>query len=79
MPDVPPTSDCFYLRTPDAQRVHVRLAGPTDGEPWLVLHGGPGSGCSAAMAAWFDPQWHRVVMPDQRGTGKSRPAGPASQ
>ncbi len=75
MPDVPPTSDCFYLRTPDAQRVHVRLAGPTDGEPWLVLHGGPGSGCSAAMAAWFDPQWHRVVMPDQRGTGKSRPAG----
>ena len=75
MPDVSPTPDCFYLRTPDAQRVHVRLAGPPDGEPWLVLHGGPGSGCSAAMAAWFDPQWHRVVMPDQRGAGKSRPTG----
>ncbi|CAG2127321.1 Proline iminopeptidase [Cupriavidus yeoncheonensis] len=75
MPDVSATSDCFYLRTPDAQRVHVRLAGPPDGEPWLVLHGGPGSGCSAAMAAWFDPRWHRVVMPDQRGAGKSRPAG----
>ena len=75
MPDVPLASDCFYLRTADAQRLHVRLAGPPDGEPWLVLHGGPGSGCSAAMAAWFDPQWHRVVMPDQRGAGKSRPTG----
>lgn len=75
MPDVSRISDCFYMRTSDAQRVHVRLAGPPDGEPWLVLHGGPGSGCSAAMAAWFDPQRHRVVMPDQRGAGKSRPAG----
>lgn len=61
----------FHLRTPDAQRVHVRLAGAADGEPWLVLHGGPGSGCSAAMAQWFDPRRHRVVMPDQRGAGRS--------
>ncbi|QUN30219.1 alpha/beta fold hydrolase [Cupriavidus sp. KK10] len=69
------TATTFYLRTPDAQRVHVRLAGTADGEPWLVLHGGPGSGCSAAMAQWFDPRRHRVVMPDQRGAGRSRPAG----
>ncbi|WP_106062137.1 alpha/beta fold hydrolase [Cupriavidus necator] len=75
MPDISTTSAGFYLRTPDAQRLHVRLSGPPDAEPWLVLHGGPGSGCSASMAAWFDPQRHRVVMPDQRGAGRSRPAG----
>jgi len=27
------------------------------------------------MAQWFDPMRHRVVMPDQRGAGRSRPAG----
>ncbi|MFJ4292106.1 alpha/beta fold hydrolase [Cupriavidus sp. NPDC089707] len=75
MPGMSMTTACFYLRTPDAQRVHVRLAGAAHGEPWLVLHGGPGSGCPAAMAAWFDPQRHRVVMPDQRGAGRSGPAG----
>ncbi|WP_354685057.1 alpha/beta fold hydrolase [Cupriavidus necator] len=75
MPDVSTPSVCFYLRTPDAHRVHVRVSGPPDGEPWLVLHGGPGSGCSASMAGWFDPQRHRVVMPDQRGAGRSTPAG----
>lgn len=71
----PKASASFYLRTPDAQRLHVRQCGPEDGEPWLVLHGGPGSGCQPSMAAWFDPLRHRVVLPDQRGAGRSRPAG----
>jgi proline iminopeptidase len=65
----------FALRTPDAHRLHVRQCGPQHGEPWLVLHGGPGSGCQPAMAAWFDPLRHRAVLPDQRGAGHSAPAG----
>ncbi|SPD67234.1 Proline iminopeptidase (plasmid) [Cupriavidus taiwanensis] len=75
MPDATLDHTVFHLRTPDAQRLHVRLGGPPHGEPWLVLHGGPGSGCTPSMAAWFDPQRHRVVMPDQRGAGRSTPAG----
>ncbi|WP_265923318.1 alpha/beta fold hydrolase [Cupriavidus nantongensis] len=75
MPDTTLDHTVFHLRTPDAQRLHVRLGGPPQGEPWLVLHGGPGSGCAASMAAWFDPRRHRVVMPDQRGAGRSTPAG----
>ncbi|WP_426397610.1 alpha/beta fold hydrolase [Ralstonia sp. R-29] len=71
----PDTSTCMRLRTPDGHRLHVRLCGPGTGEPWVVLHGGPGSGCSPSMADWFDPLWHRVVLPDQRGAGHSRPAG----
>lgn len=70
-----PLSASFDLRTPDGHCLHVRQCGPDDGEPWLVLHGGPGSGCQPSMAAWFDPLRHRAVLPDQRGAGRSRPAG----
>ena len=73
--DWPTTSACFNLRTPDGHCLHVRQCGPDSGEPWLVLHGGPGSGCAPSMAAWFDPLRHRAVLPDQRGAGRSRPAG----
>lgn len=74
-PDWPTASACLNLRTPDGHVLHVRQCGPETGEPWLVLHGGPGSGCSPSMAAWFDPLRHRAVLPDQRGAGRSRPAG----
>ncbi|MDF3836733.1 prolyl aminopeptidase, partial [Cupriavidus basilensis] len=60
MPAAPPSSSCFFLRTRDGQRLHVRQAGPATGEAWLVLHGGPGSGCNPSMAAWFDPLRHRA-------------------
>jgi len=74
MPSVP-SPHSFYLRTPDGHRLHVQQHGPAGGEPWLVLHGGPGSGCQPGMAAWFDPVRHRAIMPDQRGAGRSTPAG----
>ena len=45
------------------------------GEPWLLLHGGPGSGCSPALLAPFDLARQRVIAPDQRGAGDSRPSG----
>jgi proline iminopeptidase len=37
----------------------------------LVLHGGPGSGCSTGMRRYFDPEVYRVVLFDQRGAGRS--------
>lgn len=40
-----------------------------------MLHGGPGNSCNPAMLKWFDMDRHRVVMPDQRGAGKSKPSG----
>jgi proline iminopeptidase len=39
----------------------------------LVLHGGPGSGSSAASRRFFDPDLYRIVLFDQRGCGKSTP------
>lgn len=39
----------------------------------MVLHGGPGGGCSPALRRFFDPQQFRIILFDQRGSGQSRP------
>ncbi|MGH8786718.1 MAG: alpha/beta fold hydrolase [Cupriavidus necator] len=43
--------------------------GESGGEPWLVLHGGPGSGASPALLAAFDAARHTAWGPHQRGSG----------
>jgi proline iminopeptidase len=55
--------------------LHVEEAGRADGIAALVLHGGPGSGSSPLLRRFFDPARYRIVCPDQRGAGKSRPRG----
>lgn len=40
----------------------------------VFLHGGPGGQTSKANTQYFDPKVYRVVLFDQRGAGKSRPA-----
>ncbi len=57
----------------DGHRIYVEQCGRPDGVPVLVLHGGPGGGCSPAMRRYFDPEIYRVVLFDQRGCGRSRP------
>jgi proline iminopeptidase len=47
--------------------------GAADGEPVMVLHGGPGGACTPAMSRYFDPDRYRVILFDQRGCGKSSP------
>ncbi len=57
----------------DGQLVYWQECGNPDGVPAVVLHGGPGSGCTPAHARWFDPHAYRVVLFDQRGSGRSTP------
>ena len=57
----------------DGHTVYVEQCGRPDGVPVLVLHGGPGGGCSPAMRRFFDPAHYRVILFDQRGCGRSRP------
>ncbi len=57
----------------DGHRVYVEQCGNADGIPVVVLHGGPGGGCSPAMRRYFDPAVYRVILFDQRGCGRSRP------
>lgn len=53
--------------------LYVEECGNPHGRPVLVLHGGPGGGCSPYMRRFFDPAHYRVVLFDQRGCGRSRP------
>lgn len=45
------------------------------GRPILFLHGGPGSSAKDHHKSFFEPTSQRVIFFDQRGTGRSLPAG----
>lgn len=47
--------------------------GNPDGKPVVLLHGGPGAGCSDNMRRFHDPAKYRIVLFDQRGSGRSTP------
>jgi proline iminopeptidase len=65
--------DQRMLDVGDGHRLYVEQCGRPDGRPVVVLHGGPGGGCSASMRRYFDPAVYRIVLFDQRGCGRSRP------
>jgi len=65
--------DRHMLDVGDGHKLYVEQSGNPDGIPVVVLHGGPGGGCSPAMRRFFDPKTFRVVLFDQRGCGRSRP------
>lgn len=64
-----------HLTVGRGHRMAWRDVGAADGEPWLLLHGGPGSGAQPGLAAPLDRVWQRGIVPDQRGSGHSRPRG----
>jgi proline iminopeptidase len=57
----------------DGDLIYWETCGKPDGKPALVLHGGPGSGCTPGMRRYFDPATYRIVLFDQRNCGRSRP------
>jgi proline iminopeptidase len=57
----------------DGNLVYWEACGNPVGKPALVVHGGPGSGCSPGNRRNFDPERYRVVLFDQRGCGRSTP------
>ena len=65
--------DQRMLDVGDGHRVYVEQCGNPHGIPVVVLHGGPGGGCSPAMRRYFDPTHYRIILFDQRGCGRSRP------
>ena len=65
--------DQRMLDVGDGHRLYVEQCGNPDGFPVIVFHGGPGGGCSPAMRRYFDPNFYRVILFDQRGCGRSRP------
>jgi len=66
--------DQGMLDVGDRNLVYWETCGYPNGKPALVVHGGPGTGCSTRMRQAFDPDRYRVVLFDQRGCGRSTPA-----
>jgi proline iminopeptidase len=76
-PDIEPY-DHGMLEVGDGHRLYWETCGNPDGKPAVVLHGGPGSGCTAGSRRSFDPNRYRIVLFDQRGAGRSTPFGEIS-
>jgi proline iminopeptidase len=57
----------------DGHRIYWEACGAPAGKAAVVLHGGPGSGCSPWWRGLVDPRAYRVVLFDQRGCGRSVP------
>lgn len=65
--------DQRMLDVGDGHHIYMEQCGNPEGAPVVVLHGGPGGGCSPAMRRYFDPAQWRIILFDQRGCGRSRP------
>jgi proline iminopeptidase len=77
-PELEPFEDAM-LDVGDGQHVYWEICGNPSGKPAVVLHGGPGSGCTPEHRRFFDPAAYRIVLFDQRGAGRSEPqAGEAT-
>lgn len=71
-PEIEPY-DSGMLDVGDGAAIYWETSGNPDGKPAVVLHGGPGGGCSPGHRRTFDPDAYRIVLFDQRNCGRSTP------
>ncbi|KAL3621035.1 hypothetical protein CASFOL_035947 [Castilleja foliolosa] len=71
-PDIEPYNSGF-LKVSDIHTVYYEQSGNPDGHAVIFLHGGPGGGTSPSNRKFFDPNFYRIILFDQRGAGKSTP------
>ena len=57
----------------NGHQLYWELCGNPACKPALVLHGGPGSGCSPTLRRFFNPDVYHIVLFDQRNSGRSTP------
>ncbi len=73
-PELTPFSTDLFC-TDDGHEIYYEVCGNPDGYPVVFLHGGPGSGCNPGQRRFFDPEFYKIILVDQRGCGHSRPQG----
>lgn len=64
-----------YLEVDHGHNLYWEQSGNPDGVPIVLLHGGPGAGATPTHRRFFDPDYYRIVIFDQRGCGRSHPLG----
>lgn len=63
------------LDTTGVHRIYWETSGDPEGIPVVFVHGGPGSGISPIQRRFFNPARYRIILFDQRGSGRSTPHG----
>jgi proline iminopeptidase len=66
------------MKVDEPHELYWEQSGNPEGDPVLFLHGGPGAGCSEYDRCFFDPEHFRIILLDQRGSGRSTPVGDIS-
>jgi proline iminopeptidase len=61
------------LPVSELHTIYWEESGNPEGLPVVFLHGGPGAGCDPVHRTFFDPERYRIVLLDQRGSGRSTP------
>ncbi len=61
------------------QLIYWEICGNARGKSAVVVHGGPGSGCTSWHRQLFDPSAYRIVLFDQRNCGRSAPHASSPQ
>jgi proline iminopeptidase len=64
-----------HITASSLHRFYYEECGNPTGKPVVVLHGGPGSGCTPGQRRFFDPTHYRIILFDQRGCNRSQPTG----
>ena len=67
------TYDQGMLPVSPVHTLYYEQSGNPEGLPVVFLHGGPGGGTVPDYRRFFDPAAYRIVLFDQRGSGKSTP------
>ncbi len=62
-----------WLAVGGGHEIYWEECGNPAGKPVLIVHGGPGSGCSPGNRRYYDPAIWRIILFDQRNCGRSRP------
>ncbi|PIQ24570.1 prolyl aminopeptidase [bacterium (Candidatus Blackallbacteria) CG17_big_fil_post_rev_8_21_14_2_50_48_46] len=62
-----------FIKVSDPHSLYYEACGNPEGYPVVFLHGGPGGGVNEKYRRFFDPEFYRIILFDQRGAGKSLP------
>ena len=61
------------LKVSALHTIYYEESGNPKGKPIVFLHGGPGGGTQPSHRQFFDPEFYRIILLDQRGCGQSTP------